>query len=108
LYVSRLSQYSYGVMVNWKGFGNKGSWLNGGTVSALVWKTEENNESPHDSRYRGLDINRSSPEYIKSVPLNEAVHCIRYSVLCVCVCDGVRRDLVLESGRNVEKFCEGV
>jgi len=72
--------------VNWKGFGNKGSWLNGGTVLALVWKTEEDNESFQDSRYRGLDINQSSPEYIKSVPLNGAAHCIRYDVLCVCVC----------------------
>lgn len=72
--------------MNWKGFGNKGSWLNGGTVLALVWKTEEDNESFQDSRYRGLDINQSSPEYIKSVPLNGAAHCIRYDVLCVCVC----------------------
>jgi hypothetical protein len=93
--------------VNWKGFGNKGSWLNRGTVSALVWKTEEDDESPQDSRYRGLDINRSSPECIKSVPLNEAVHCIRYYVRCVCVCDGVRWDLVLQNGRNMEKYCEG-
>lgn len=70
--------------MNWKGCGNKGSWLNGVTVLALVWRTEED-ESPQDSRYRGLDINRSSPECIKSVPLNGAVHCIRYDGLCVCV-----------------------
>jgi hypothetical protein len=72
--------------VNWRVFGNKGSWLNGDTVAALVWKTEEDRESPQCSRCCGLDINRSSPKYIKSVPLNEAVHCIRYDVLCVCVC----------------------
>lgn len=72
--------------MNWKGFGNKVSWLNGGTVTALVWKTEDDDESLQDIRYRGLDINRSSPEFIKSVPLNEVVHCIRYDVLCVCVC----------------------
>jgi hypothetical protein len=36
----------YGVLMNWKGYGKKGSWLNADTLPALVWKTEENHENP--------------------------------------------------------------